>query len=182
MTQSAPYIIHLYCVRHSAKGRKHLRVTSSIAKNKLSRQSANREREPWLLASNLPKDQWNPSRIVAIYKKRMQIEEGFRDVKSEHFGVGVTRHRSQCPRRIEVLLLISALANNIVCLTGLQAREAGHERRVQSNSLKRRRVLSLWRLGLEYWRSGRGSNSRNTLERVEHALRAEVHQEAQALE
>ncbi|SFB53926.1 Transposase DDE domain-containing protein, partial [Pseudomonas sp. NFIX10] len=182
MTQSAPHIIHLYCVRHSAKGRKHQRVTGSIAKNKLSRQSANREREPWLLASNLPADQWNPSKIVAIYKQRMQIEEGFRDVKSEYFGVGVTRHRSHCPRRIEVLLLISALANYIICLTGLQAREAGHERRFQSNSLKRRRVLSLWRLGLEYWRSGRGSNSRKTLERLEHALRAEVHQEAQALE
>lgn len=64
-------------------------------------------------------------------------------------GVGVTRHRSHCPRRIEVLLLISALANYIICLTGLQAREAGHERRFQSNSLKRRRVLSLWRLGLD---------------------------------
>ena len=83
---------------------------------------------------------------------------------------------------MEVLLLISALANYIICLTGLQAREAGHERLFQSNSLKRRRVLSLLRLALEYWRSGRGSNSRSPLERLEHALRAEVHQEAQALE
>jgi hypothetical protein len=153
-----------------------------IPKNKLSRQSANREREPWLLASNLPEDQWNPSRIVAIYKQRMQIEESFRDVKSEHFGVGVTRHRSHCPRRIEVLLLISALANYIICLTGLQAREANHERHFQNNSLKRRRVMSLWRLGLEYWRSRRGSNSRKTLVRLERALRAEVHQQAQVLE
>lgn len=176
MLQSAPHIIHLYCVRHSAKGRKHQRVTGSIAKNKLSRQSANLEREPWLLASNLPGDQWNPSKIVAIYKQRMQIEEGSSDVKSEYFGVGVIRHRSHCPRRIEVLLLILALAYYIICLTGLQAREAGYERHFQSNSLKRRRVLSLWRLGLEYWRSGRGSKSRKTLERLEHALRAEIHQ------
>jgi hypothetical protein len=44
MTQSAPHFIHLYCVRHRAKGRKHQRVTGSIAKNKLSRQSANRMR------------------------------------------------------------------------------------------------------------------------------------------
>ncbi len=40
MTQSAPHFIHLYCVKHPAKGRKHQRVTGSIAKNKLSRQSA----------------------------------------------------------------------------------------------------------------------------------------------
>ena len=182
MTQSAPHFIHLYCVRHRAKGREHQCVTGSIAKNKLSRQSANCEREPWLLASNLPEDQWNPSKIVAIYKQRMQIEEGFRDVKSEHFGIGITHHRSRCPRRIEVLLLVSALANYIICLTGLQAREAGHEHRFQSNSLKRRRVLSLWRLGLEYWRSGSGSKSRKTLERLERALRNEVHQQAHVLD
>ena len=145
---------------------------SAIAKNKLSKRSA----------SNLPEDQWSSSRIEATYKQRRQIEEGFRDVKSGHLGVGVTRHRSRCPRRIEVLLLISALAHYIICITGLQAREAGHEHRFQSNSLKRRRVLSLWRLGLEYWRNGRGSSSRKTLERLERALRAEVHQQAQALE
>lgn len=79
-------------------------------------------------------------------------------------------------------MLISALANYIICLTGLQAREAGHEHRFQSNSLKHRRVLSLWRLGLEYWRSGRDSNSRKTLERLEPALRDEVRQQARALE
>jgi hypothetical protein len=78
--------------------------------------------------------------------------------------------------------MISALANYIICLTGLQAREAGHEHRFQSNSLKRRRVLSLWRLGLEYWRSGHGSNSRKTLMRLERTLRTEVHQQAQVLE
>lgn len=182
MTRSAPHFIDLYCVKHPAKGRKHRRVTGSIAKNKLSRQSADREREPWLLASNLPKNQWNPARVVAIYKQRMQIEEGFRDVKSEHLGVGITRHRSHCPRRIEVLLLIAALANYIICLTGLQARDAGHEHRFQSNSLKCRRVLSLWRLGLEYWRSRCGSSSRILWEKLERALRCEVHQQAQALE
>jgi hypothetical protein len=32
MTRSAPHFIDLYCVRHCAKGRKHQRVTGSIAK------------------------------------------------------------------------------------------------------------------------------------------------------
>ncbi len=35
---------------------------------------------------------------------------------------------------------------------------------------------------LFYWHSGRGSNSRKTLERLEHALRDEVCQQAQVLE
>jgi len=40
-------------------------------------------------------------------------------------------------------LLIAALANYLLFLTGLQARESGLERRYQSNSIKDRRVLSL---------------------------------------
>ena len=181
MTRSAPHLIDLYCVRHSAKGRKHQRVTGSIAKSKLSRQSARREREPWLLASNLKQDEWNPAKIVAIYKRRMQIEEGFRDVKSEHLGLGLNLHRSHCPKRIEVLLLIAALANYLLFLTGLQARESGLERRYQSNSIKDRRVLSLWRLGLEYWRSCTDFGGRGHLEILERALRDEVSHKAQSL-
>ena len=165
----------LYCIRHSAKGRKHQRVTGSIARNKLSRQSARREREPGLLASSLPEGQWNAAKIVAMQRKCMQIEEGFRDVKSEHLGIGLNLHRSHCPRRIEVLLLVAALANYVVCLTGLQARHGGHEHRFQSNSLKRKRVLSLWRLGLEYWLCGARPDRHDTLEKMERALRDEVH-------
>lgn len=39
-----------------------------------------------MLASNLPAEQWTAAKIVAVYKRRMQIEEGFRVVKSEHLG------------------------------------------------------------------------------------------------
>lgn len=181
MTRNAPYFTRLYCVKHPAQGRKHQRVTGTIAKSKLSRQSADREREPWLLASNLPESHWNAAQIVAIYKRRMQIEEGFRDVKSEKLGIGLGLHRSRCPKRIEVLLLIAALANYLICLLGLQARQQGHEQRFQSNSLKHKRVLSLWRLGLEYWRNYGQEIRRDVLEEMELCLRREVHQQAQGL-
>jgi len=159
MMRSAEHLINLYCVRHSAR----------------------RERQPWLLASNLRQDGWNPAKIVAIYKRRMQIEEGFRDVKSEHLGLGLNLHRSHCPKRIEVLLLIAALANYLLFLTGLRARERGLERRYQSNSIKEKRVLSLWRLGLEYWRSCANFGGREHLEILERALRDEVRHQAQSL-
>jgi transposase len=135
-----------------------------------------------LLASNLEQAQWNPAKIVAIYKRRMQIEEDFRDVKSEHLGLGLNLHRSHCPRRIEALLLIAALANYLIFLTGLQARESKLEQRYQSNSLKDRRVLSLWRLGLEYWRCCTDFGGREHLEKLEQALRDEMHYQAQSLE
>ena len=181
MTRSAPWSTQLCVVRHAPRGRQHRRITGTLARDKRSRQSAQREREPWLLASNLPEERWNAAQVVAIYKRRMQIEEGFRDLKSHRLGIGLGLHRSRCPRRIEILLLIAVLANYALCLLGLQAREAGHERRFQSNSLKCKRVLSLWRLGLEYARTGVGAISRETLRNLELALRREVHRQAQEL-
>jgi aminopeptidase-like protein len=43
-------------------------------------------------------------------------------------------------------------------------------------------VLSLWCLGLEYCRSCTGLGDREHLEILEHALRDEVHHQAQSLE
>jgi len=132
MTRSAPWSTPLYAVKQAPRGRKHRRVTGTVARDKRSRQNAQRESEPWLLASNLPEAQ-----------------------------------------------LIAVLANYALCLLGLQAREAGHERRFQSNSVKGRHVLSLWRLGLEYARTYVGDISRERLRELELALRREVHRQAQ---
>jgi len=52
MTRSAPHKVALHGIHQPPKGRKHRRVTGGIARSKLSRQSARREQEPWLLASN----------------------------------------------------------------------------------------------------------------------------------
>ena len=79
MTHNAPYLIQFYLLREPALGRKHRRVTGKIAEDKRSRQNAHREREPWLLASNLPAEQWTAAKVVAVYKRRMQIEESFQD-------------------------------------------------------------------------------------------------------
>ncbi|GAB3396557.1 hypothetical protein GCM10027514_45370 [Azotobacter armeniacus] len=122
MTRSAPWSTPLYAVKHAPRGRKHRRVTGTVARDKRSRQNVQRESEPWLLASNLPEGQWNAAQVVAIYQRRMQVEEGFRDLKSPRLGFGLELHRSRCPRRIEILLLIAVLANYAL---GLQAREAG---------------------------------------------------------
>ncbi|MFC0711084.1 IS4 family transposase, partial [Azorhizophilus paspali] len=90
-------------------------------------------------------------------------------------------HRSRCPRRIEILLLIAVLASYALYLLGLQTREAGHARRFQSNSVKDRHVLSLWRLGLEYARTYVGDIPRDRLRELELTLRQEVHRQAREL-
>jgi len=182
MTRSAPHSVALYGIHQPPKGRKHRRVTGSIARSKLSRQNARREQEPWLLASNLPESHWTARQIVGVYRKRMQIEEGFRDVKSLRFGFAFDLHRTRCPRRIEILLLIAALACYALYLAGLQAQTTGRSCRFQSNSVRHKTVLSLWRIGLEYLRRSPSDLSCSTLVKMELLLRDEVHRQAQVLE
>ena len=54
---------------------------------------AAREREPWLLATSLPVTRTLARQVVRLYRLRMSIEEGFRDMKSHQFGLGLTYHR-----------------------------------------------------------------------------------------
>ena len=76
----------------------------------------------------------------------MQIEETFRDEKNHRFGWSLRHVRSQFERRLEVLLLLAALATLAVTLVGLGVERAGIHRRYQANTV-RHRVLSLFVLG-----------------------------------
>ena len=73
-------------------------------------------------------------------------------MKSLRFGFAFDLHRTRCPRRIEILLLIAALACYALYLVDLQAKTTGNSYRFQSNSVRQKTVLSLWRIGLEYLR------------------------------
>ncbi len=45
-----------------------------------------REREPWLLVSNLPPRRHTAKRVVALYRQRMTTEQAFRDLKAYRHG------------------------------------------------------------------------------------------------
>lgn len=62
----------------------------------------------------------------------MQIEEGFRDVKSPLFGLGFGVHQSRQDRRIEILLLIAMLANMAMMVAGLGVRTSGQQKRTRA--------------------------------------------------
>ncbi|MGE6243500.1 IS4 family transposase, partial [Ectopseudomonas guguanensis] len=102
--------------------------------------------------------------------------------KSLRFGFAFDLHRTRCPRRIEILLLIAALACYALYLAGLQAHTTGKSRRFQSNSVRHKTVLSLWRVGLEYLRRSASHLSCSALTKMELLLRDEVHRQARALE
>lgn len=100
--------------------------------------------EPWILATSLS---CSPADVVAIYARRMQIEQTFRDTKSPRFGVCLSYARTNSVERANVLLLIAALVHVTAVLVGIAAEAARLHLREQANTLVRRRVLSLVTLG-----------------------------------
>lgn len=104
--------------------------------------------EPWLLASSFRgKSYLTAKRVINIYKKRMQIEETFRDLKNPRFGFGLRHAYSRSPKRIEILLLVAMLASLIAWLIGYVIERKKLHYHFQVNSIKSKRVLSLFFLG-----------------------------------
>lgn len=99
------------------KGRHHCNAVGEPRKGKPSRVHANREKEPWLLATSLPaKTAREAKRVVKLYRTRMQIEESFRDLKTGlHFNQSNTRTLAY----LSVLLLLAMLAQYILYLLGM---------------------------------------------------------------
>lgn len=102
--------------------------------------------EPWLLATTLRNEP--ASQIVAIYALRMQIEETFRDTKNARFGWAFEYAGSRDEGRQAVLLLIGSLALAATLLAGRAVEETGRAGHYQANTIRSRRVQSLFHLGL----------------------------------
>jgi len=104
-------------------------------------------RAPWLLATSLPYQLGAEHRVQRLYEQRMQIEETFRDMKSHRWGFGLCYSRCKDAERLQVLLLIGALAALALWLVGLCAQALGWTRRFQANTERRRAVMSTVFLG-----------------------------------
>ena len=85
----------------------------------------------------------------------MQIEENFRDSKSQNYGMGLKENRSKSVTRIELLLLIGTLTHYIVYAIGMAAHQKGVHSQFQANTVKKYQVLSYVFLGFQIWKSGK---------------------------
>jgi hypothetical protein len=101
-------------------------------------------REPWILATSL---KCSAAKVIAIYRTRMQIEETFRDAKSNRYGFSLSQARPRSEQRANVLVLLTSLAHLVAVLLGMFAEAAHIQRRYQANTVTTRRVLSLVMLG-----------------------------------
>lgn len=91
-------------------------------------------REPWLLAHSSDLRCHRPDEIVALYARRMQIEENFRDSKSTNFGMGQEVGRSRSASRLHALLLIATLAAYLLWHIGQVAEAEGLHRRFKATT------------------------------------------------
>jgi hypothetical protein len=112
-------------VRQPPKGRRAKTATGRRARPRKSEQSARTAREPWLLVASVRFAELAPKQLVRRYRQRMQIEERFCDLKSQHFGEGLERSRSEGSGRFTVLVLIATLAAFLLWLLGTAAEHSG---------------------------------------------------------
>jgi hypothetical protein len=144
-----PYPCHLYLYKKISKNRKTNRSVMQYAKHSNNDVFIKQQSEPWLIATNLSPELYSAKKIMHLYGTRMQIEEGFRDLKSDKFGFGLTISRSKNIERLNILLMIAALATLCLWWVGLYAEQQGWHHHFQANTIRKRRVLSIPFLALQ---------------------------------
>lgn len=75
------------------------------------------------------------------------IEETFRDAKSTRFGWALAAACTAQAQRVEIMILLSALASLLILIVGIAAEGAGLHRGFQANTIRTRRVIALTTLG-----------------------------------
>jgi len=149
LCRSNAVMMRFVLFKSKKKKRKHINKNGKKSRDKTSLDYSRSAKEPWLLATSLDGSYFLSKKVVTKYSFRMQIEEGFRDLKSSRYGFGFENAYSNNPARIEILLLIAMLAAFIAWITGFVAEKNGLHYQFQSNTVKNRRVLSLFFLGCQ---------------------------------
>jgi len=130
--------------RRTGKNRKRLTFKKTPRKDCKDPVYRKKAKEPWLLATSL---KCNPQTVVELYALRMEIEQNFRDAKNHRWGFSVIHARCRSNKRWEVLLLIGAIAILVQLSAGVAAEQLNLHHRHQANTIRTRRVLSLFFLG-----------------------------------
>ena len=147
LTEEGKVPAHFVLYKGKSKGRHQHNVDKKISKSGKSKTHAKANKEPWLLVTSISAAQDNPVNIINIYRQRMRIEENIRDTKCPHYGLGLKNSLTQCPQRMNILLLIAALATFTAWLAGLFTKSIGKASDFQAHSAKFTSVISYVFLG-----------------------------------
>ncbi len=146
-------------VKKNLAGKK-VRCSSSLKHEK-------RESEPLLIVTSLSMEESSPIKIIKLYQKRMQIEEGFRDLKNERIGFSLRQNRSMSVGRLSVALLIGAITMFILWVLGIATKNRNLHYHFQANTTRHRSVLSHFMIGWQVLEEGKISF---TFKEIKHAL------------
>jgi hypothetical protein len=135
--------------RRQLQGRHALTNTGERSADRRDLLAASSTREPNLLACSLNLNAYKAAMIERMYQRRMQIEETFRDLKSHHFGMGFEDTQTRKPERLQMLLLIHALAQWVQWVVGLVAITHELDEFLKPNSSKRQQYSTI-RIGREF--------------------------------
>lgn len=149
LSRSTPTRCFLFVYKGKKMGRIAKNKFGERRQNKASKQCANGNREPWILATSLCEGKKIAKKVVRAYKTRMQIEESFRDIKNSRFGFGFRESKTYQPKRFEILLLIGMLAILAITILGKTGEIRKLQYEFQANTIRNRTVLSLFFLGCQ---------------------------------
>jgi len=147
LTAKHEFHVNMALYKGAAKGRKDINRYGQPRRSKKSRKHAKGAHDAWVISTSLPMKENLGKKLVGIYKKRMQIEEGFRDMKCVRTGQSMSLHGSYKTERIANLVLLSTLANWVHYIAGSIVLSVGNQYQYQANTLKNRTVLSTVFLG-----------------------------------
>jgi hypothetical protein len=149
LSKSTPTRCFLFLFKGKKKGRIAKNKSGKRKRDVVSKACAKANKEPWLLATSLKGRKKIAKKVTQFYKKRFQIEEGFRDIKNSRLGFSFEESLTYKPERFAILLLIAMLAILAVTILG----KAGEQRKLQyayqANTIRNRTVLSLFFLGCQ---------------------------------
>jgi hypothetical protein len=147
LAKYSPIACNFHLVKQEKKNREKRNLIGKKVRCSSSIKHEMREKEPWLIATSLPIEECNSNLVMALYKKRMQIEEAFRDLKNTKNGFGLRHCRSFKVERLNVALLIASLAMLVLWIFGNAAIKKNLHYSYQSNTERKSNVLSVISIG-----------------------------------
>lgn len=151
LAKANPEYCHVYGYKKNPKNRIKRNLRGKKVRCSLSLRHGKREREPWLIVTSLNREEFNAARIISIYSKRMQIEEGYRDLKNMKNGLSMRECRSFQKSRLNVALLLASIATLMLWLFGMIARTKNRHYQYQANTVRTRNVLSNMTIGWQFF-------------------------------
>lgn len=123
--RSNPVACSLTLHRRPSKLRHHKTKLGQPCRSSHSQKARAAQVEPWLLAVSPRLSALSADDVVRAYAGRMQIEQTFRDLKSQRGALGLSSCQTRSAPRMAMLLLIGALATYALWIIGLVMRSDG---------------------------------------------------------